>query len=160
MARMIPDRKSSRPPTKSRTSSVSRIEKQCVHREIAPLHIFLRRFRIHHVIRMASIRVTHVRAKRCDFHLQVGAFAGIFRDHDHAEFRADGEAIRKKLLDAIRRGIGGHIVIRGFASQQNVAHAAAHEIGLMPCRSQRAANDFRKCARVHSVMHRRGEPSR
>ena len=131
-----------------------RQEEQRVNREIATLGVLLRRVGVHHPIGVATVGIADIGTKRGDLNLRdlslnrLARF-GIFGDNDDSELRADREAAREKLLDTIRRGVGGDIVVGGFAFEQNIAHAAADEVGLMARRAQGAADAFRKCASVH-----------
>ena len=58
----------------------------------------------------------------------------------HPELRPDRISLREHAHDLIRRGIGRDVVIGGFASKQQIAHATADEIGLMAALAQ-SAND-------------------
>src|SRR5437867_1105553 len=43
---------------------------------------------------------------------------------------------REEVHDAIRAGVGGDVEVLGLDSQQQVAHAAAHQISLVACAAQ------------------------
>ena len=92
----FPRVKSSRPPTKSRTSPVCGIHQQTIDGEIAAAHVFLRGPGINDVVRVAAIGVADVGTERC--HFDVLGFSHVLRriDHkDHAEFCADAEAAQE-----------------------------------------------------------------
>jgi hypothetical protein len=44
------------------------------------------------------------------------------------------------MHNLIWRSVGGHVVIRRFALEQQIAHASANEIGLMAVLAQNADN--------------------
>ena len=94
---------------------------QAVDGEVPALYVFLRRIRINHAVRVPAVAVAQVRAEGRDFHFQT-----VLRDQDHAELRADGDALWKKSGDFDWCGIGSHIVVGGFAPQQKIAHTPAH----------------------------------
>jgi len=53
--------------------------------------------------------------------------------HQHyAKVRSHGEGARKQPQNHIRRGAGRNVVILGLAPQQQVAHASAGQISLIP----------------------------
>ena len=52
-------------------------------------------------------------------------------DMGQPETAADQTAIPKQLPDLLRPRVGHHIKILGRPAKQNIAHAAAHEIGLV-----------------------------
>jgi len=52
-------------------------------------------------------------------------------DHVHdAEASADDEGTPELVLDLLGRGVGGHVEVLGATAQQQVAHGAAHDVGL------------------------------
>ena len=51
----------------------------------------------------------------------------------------------------VGRGVGGDVVIDGLAAEQEIAHAAAGEIGLMASIAQEAADVVGELAAVHDV---------
>ena len=54
-------------------------------------------------------------------------------DHDHhPELAPDGNGVLEELLDLLRQGGGGDVVIARLAAQQEIAHAAAHPEGGEP----------------------------
>ena len=53
-------------------------------------------------------------------------------DHMHdAKTLADDEGAAKQVLDLLGRGIGGHVEVLGTQAQQQVAHGATDDIGLV-----------------------------
>ena len=53
--------------------------------------------------------------------------------HQHyAKVRSHGKRARKHLQNHIRRGAGRNVVVLGLAPQQQVAHASAGQISLIP----------------------------
>src|SRR6267142_5852330 len=111
------------------------IHQQSVDGEIAPADIFLRGIRVHDAVRVTAVGVADVGPKRRHFH-----FRTVFHNQNHTEFRAHSQAAREKFLHALGTRVGGYIVIRWIAVQQDVAHASAHQVGLMPTAAQRGAN--------------------
>ena len=103
--------------------------------EIAPLHILLCSTRVHNAVRVPSIGVADVGAKRGHLHLEPIALYG-----NHAELRPHAHALRKKRHHLIGSRIRSDVVIRGFAPQQNVAHTAARQQRFMPMAAQSFAN--------------------
>jgi len=98
---------------------------------------------------MPAVGIADIGTKRGDLNLRGRAGFGIFGDDDDAEFRADSQAMREKLLDAIRRSVGGNVIVGGFTCEQNIANATANEVGLMARRAQSVADAFGECTRVH-----------
>ena len=123
-----------------------RVEHQAVDGEVSALYIFFGRAGVLDAVGMAAIGVANVAAERSDFDLR-----GAVGDDDDSELRADCEAIGEKLLHAVGRGVGGDVVINRCAAEQNVAHAAAGEIGLMAAIAQDAADVVGELAAVHGV---------
>jgi hypothetical protein len=55
-----------------------------------------------------------------------------FREDDHdAEFGADGNGLGKNTGDRFGHRIGRDVEVFGGLAEEQVAHAAAHEIGLV-----------------------------
>ena len=101
---------------------------QAIDCEVPPLHILFRGARILHPIRMPSVAVANVRPKRRHLHL-----ASVALNQNHAKLRTNRYAIRKKFEHLLGSRAGGHIVIRGRASEQQVAHAPACQKRLESC---------------------------
>ena len=122
-------------------------------------HVFLRRLRVHHLIGMTAVAIAYVRAKRRHFYGRgrifrlVARFRFLHHDDD-TELRADHQAVRENLRDALGSSIGGHVVIGRLAVEQNVAHTPADEVGLVARRAQRPANVLCECASVHVAIMR------
>ena len=55
--------------------------------------------------------------------------------HD-AKAAADNARAAEQGVDFLGRGVGRHIKVLGVATEQQVAHSAADEIGLMVCIAQ------------------------
>ena len=123
-----------------------RVEHQAVDGEVAALYVFFGRAGVLDAIGMAAVGVANVRAESCDLDLH-----GAIGDDDDSELRAHREAVGKKLLHAIGRGVGGDVVIDRLAPEQNIAHAAAGEIGLVAAIAQDAADVVGELAAVHAV---------
>ena len=68
---------------------------------------------------------------------------------DDAEALADDEGAAEESLDLLGRGVGGHVEVLGFEAQQQVAHGAADDVGLVAGVFQRA-HDLGRAA-VHQV---------
>src|SRR5580658_11217572 len=98
---------------------------------------------------MAAVRVADIGTKRGDLDLQGGSVARVFGDHDDSELRAHGQTLREKLLHLFRGRVGCDIVVGWFALEQDIAYAAADEIGLMARSAQVAADALGECAGTH-----------
>ena len=80
--------------------------------------------------------------------VQVGAEGGDFdhfvlapapEDHVHdAKAPPDDEGAPEQRLDLLGRGVGGHVKVFGAQAQQQVAHGAADDVGLVPRVFERA----------------------
>src|SRR5882757_4687835 len=57
-----------------------------------------------------------------------------------AELGPYGICLRKDSHDFVRRGVGGDVVVGGFASEQEVAHAPADEVTLVATVAECADN--------------------
>src|ERR1700693_6023975 len=101
------------------------------------------------MIWMTAIGITNVGAERGYLDL-----LGAVRDDHDAELRAYSQTLRKQSLHTIRRCVGCHVIVGGLTAKQNVAHTSAHEIGLVACSAQGAANAVCKLARVHKQIMR------
>ena len=58
----------------------------------------------------------------------------------HTELRAHGITLRENAHHLIRRGAGGHVVIRRFTPQQQIADASTGKVGFMAMLAQ-GSND-------------------
>src|SRR5579862_4263692 len=125
------------------------VEHQAVDGEVAALYVFFGRASVLDAIGMAAVGVANVRAESCYLDLR-----GAVDDDDDSELRAHREAVGKKLLHAIGRGVGGDVVVDRLAPEQNIAHAAAGEIGLMAAIAQDVADVVGELAAVHIEIMR------
>src|SRR5580693_2599383 len=126
-----------------------RVKHQAVDGEVAAFYIFFWRAGVFDAIGMAAVGVANVRAESCYLDLR-----GAVDDDDDSELRAHREAVGKKLLHAIGRGVGGDVVVDRLAPEQNIAHAAAGEIGLMAAIAQDLADVVGELAAVHIEIMR------
>jgi len=124
---------------------------QTVDGEVAAGDIFLWSLGVDHAVRMPTIGVTHIRAKRGNFNLALMA-----SDENNAELRADSHASGEKLQDALGSSVGGHVDIGGLAIEENISHTAANEQRLVSVADQRIANRFGKFAGIHGLIMRQG----
>ncbi len=130
-----------------------RIHQQSIDRKIAPQHIFLRRIRIDHMVRMPPIGVANVQERNvatstCALALRCESILlqRTLKYPRHAKFRAHRKAAWKHLLHAVGiTRVRADIVIGWLASQFQIAHTTAHEIRLMPVMAQRGADSFGQC---------------
>ncbi len=127
------------------------IEQEGIDCKVATLDVFFGGLGVDHLVGVAAVRVAHVGAERRDFHLNrflswVGHFSRICRDDDYPKLRSDGQTAGEKLLDAIRRGVGGYVIVDRLAAEENVAHATADEVCLVTGGAQGSADVLRKLA--------------
>ena len=127
---------------------LSGIEQQAVDGEVAALDVFLGIGGVADLVGMAAIGVDAVAAERG--HLSHGvARRGIGRvlerrslvegfvgDQHHAEMRADGEGAREEIEDDVGCCGGGYVVVERGAAEEEIAHAAAGEVGLVALGAQ------------------------
>ena len=97
-----------------------RIVEKSVHGEIAPLRIGLG-VTERDLLRMAAIAIIRLGAKRGDLELMPA-----FEDDHHPELFADGDGAFEQFFDLFRPRGRGDVIIPRLASQQKIAHAAAH----------------------------------
>ena len=79
---------------------------------------------------MAPIGISDVRSKRCYFHLRL--VTGLVRDDHNAELCSDGQAIREKLLHALRNRVGGNVEIGRLAADFERTDAIPERVRLFP----------------------------
>ena len=121
---------------------------------------------------MATVRVRRVRAERGDLGsgitwtgiggvLERRNFVHGLIGHKHdAEVGAHRERAGKHAENKVGSGGGGHVVVDGIEPQQEVAHAAAREIGLVAIGAESlddAEGSFelaRKCGHVQGSRRR------
>ncbi len=111
------------------------VEEHPVDREIAALRIAARVAEVD-VHRPPAVFVRSIGAKRGDLHPRVSPL-----DQHHSERRADEPRWAKEILNARRRGIGGHVVIFRWLAAQQVAYATAGEQRVMAGGAERL-DDF------------------
>ncbi len=128
---------------------------QAVNGKVAALHVFLRRLRINHAVRVAAVAVAQIRAERGNFNLET-----IPRNQNHAELRANSDGLRKKCHHLFGSGVGGHVVVGGLASQEQVAHTSSYEQRLITVAAERVADRVGKFAWCHVVIIRQTGPQR
>src|SRR5437879_1721313 len=101
---------------------------------------------------MAAIGVAEVGAEGGDFD-----FERFLADKDDAELRADVEATRKEAQHIGGHGVGGDVVIRGNALQEEITHGTARKKGLISAALERVANRIGEFAGVHGeIMRQKG----
>ena len=96
-----------------------RIVKKSVHGEIAAQRIGLG-VGENDFFRATAILVIRLGAERGDLKLLF-----VFNNDHHAEFASDSDGAFEKFLDLFRLGVRGDVEILGFATKQQIAHAAA-----------------------------------
>ena len=67
---------------------------------------------------------------------------------------ADIECLREELQNFLRRGVGGDVVVLGLAMEKDVAHAAAHQEGLVAVALEGGANRIGEFAGIHGMIMR------
>ena len=92
---------------------------------------------------MAAVGIGQVGAEGRDFGHEAGIFR-LRRNQDHSEVRAHGKGPRKQVEHHVGRRAGGHVVVGRLAPQQQIAHASAGEIRLVP--RARSVSTIRKAA--------------
>ena len=90
----------------------------------------------------AAVQISAIGAKGRDFHLEA-----IFQDHDDAEVRADRVGARKDFLHFFRTRGSGDVEILRRRVEEEVAHAAAGEIGDVTRRAESV--DHPACRQFH-----------
>jgi hypothetical protein len=75
---------------------------------------------------VAPVGIPEVGAKRGYLDLRL-----VLHHQNDAEFCADRDALRKKLLDALWARVGANVLVRWLASNFQVAHASTDEVRLM-----------------------------
>src|ERR1700733_3802609 len=98
---------------------------------------------------MAAVGVGSVGAEGGDF--GKGGLAVEFGGDQHnSEVCAYGEGAREKIEDDIGRGRSGYVVVLGLATEEQVANAAAGQVGLVALVSK-LAQDGDGCGEMGSV---------
>ena len=68
--------------------------------------------------------------------------------------RADIEALREESQDFAGSGVGGDVVVGGFAMEKDVAHAAANEKGLVAVVLECVADRIGEVPGIHGMIMR------
>ena len=108
---------------------------QPVDGEVPPRNILLCGGRENDFIRVPAVGITNVPPKRGHFHLVASA-----RYQNNSELRAYAYALWKQLQHRCRLCIGCDVVVRGLASEQQIAHATADEKCLVTLAYERIAD--------------------
>ncbi len=131
-----------------------RVEQHAVDGEVPAPHILLGRGGEVDGIGPPSVAVRSVVAEGGDLGDALAAVA--LRAHENdAEVRADGVGLREERLDDIRRRGGGHVDVLGREAEQQVAHGAAGEVGLM-ARLAEPPRDGKCCVELRCVLGHAG----
>ena len=105
------------------------IEQQPVDGEVAALDIFLSALAEAYLVGMAAVAVADVTAEGGDLNRVVRVVSE--RNQHNSELRAHGVGFGKDPHDFVGRGVGGNVVIGGFDTEQQIAHAAADQVSLV-----------------------------
>ena len=119
------------------------IEQQPVDGEVPALYVQTCILCKLHLVGMAAVRVSAVTAESSDLNMVIVASAVRIapnRNQHHTELCAHSVRLREELHYLLRRSRRGDIKVGRLASQQQVTHAAAHQIGRVALSSQRAGN--------------------
>jgi len=132
------------------------VEQEAIDGEVAALDVFFGAQGVAHRIGMAAVGVSGVGAEGGDFGGKV-AVAVIVGNADDAEVGPYGEGAREHGENDIWRGAGGDVEVFRGAAQQQVADAAAGEIGFIARRAQ-LGDDLEGCfefgrGREHVLIH-------
>ena len=124
------------------------IEQQAVDGEVAALDVFGGIGGVANLVGMAAVGVDAVAAEggnlgdgvargRVGRVFERRCFVeGLVGDQDDAEGCADGEGAWEEPEDDVGRGGGGHVVVERSAAEEQVADAAAGEVGLVALGAQ------------------------
>ena len=132
------------------------IEQQAIDGEIAPLHVFFGIAGIADFIGMTAVAVQPIAAKRRNFNAVAGGWwlvtscrvdrrsaQIVRRNQHHAKLRAHGISFGEYFHHFRWGGVGGHVVIRRLAAQQQIAHTSADQVSLVVALAQ-SAHDFNR----------------
>jgi hypothetical protein len=75
---------------------------------------------------MPAVSGADVRPKRSYFHM-----LAVARHDDYTELRAHCHRLGKQGNDAIGRRVGADVIVRRLAPEQQIAHTASNQEGLM-----------------------------
>ena len=87
---------------------------------------------------MAAIAVADVTAEGGDLNRVVRVVS--LRNQHNSELRAHRVGFGKDPHDFVGRGVGGDVVVGGFATEQQIAYTAADQVGLVARVTQPANN--------------------
>jgi hypothetical protein len=122
---------------------------KAVNGEITALDVLFGSLGIDDLIGMAAIGIAEIRAECGDLDLE-----GIAPDEDDAELRADIEAVGKQAENFSGSGVGSDVVIGGITLEENIAHAATDEEGLVAVALKSVANRIGELAGIHGMIMR------
>ena len=128
--------------------AVRRIEEHAVNREIAAARVFFRRREVH-LCRMPPVEINAVGPESRDLELQV-----IFQNDNDAEMRADRVGPAEDFLHFLRSRVGRDIDVFRRLPADQIAHAAAREVGNVSGRAQ--SIDERTSGQNHRFFLDRG----
>src|SRR3990167_3510695 len=113
---------------------------QCIDSKVAALKVIGKALAKYHLVWPPKIAVAALESVGCDFH-NLETFVAQARVYDAYGAKFVG-VVRfvEQTLDNLGRGVGSNIPVLRFAAQQQVAHASAHNIGLVPCSLERFHN--------------------
>ncbi|MDD5200171.1 MAG: hypothetical protein PHC88_10265 [Terrimicrobiaceae bacterium] len=118
------------------------VVKKAVHCEVAPAGVALGVGKGHGG-RVASVEVFAIGTEGRDL-----IFAAVFEHHDHTELRADRDRAPEQAFNLRGPGARGDVIVLGVRAEQQVPHAAAGEVGLVPggaqCRDDLAGGGFHR----------------
>ena len=143
------------------------IEQQAIDGEVAALHVLAGMAAVGDLIGMAAVGVQAIAAEGGDFDdflvrfglgqagkvafFRSGLTCGVFggrpgpggshRHQDDTELGSDGPGLGKNMHDLLRSGVGGDVKVGGRAPEQEIAHASADKVCLVPALPQ-GADDF------------------
>ena len=101
------------------------------------------------LVGMAAVGVAEVGAEGGNFD-----FERFLTDKDDAELRTDVDAVGKEAQHFRGRCVGGDVVIRGNAVEEEITHSAAREEGLISVALERVADRIGDFAGVHGEIMR------
>jgi hypothetical protein len=121
-------------PSQGSSRPADKIQQQPIDREIPPLHILLGARRIPHRIRMPPIRISPIRPERR--HLRQNpsssSSAAPSATSTTPKCAPTANVLSEQPQHHIRRRARRHVVVLRLASQQQIPHAAAGEVRLIP----------------------------
>ena len=155
-ARRIPAARSARPPHRSTTApgspSASSGIGHRVHGEVAPREVLVERVAEGDVVGTPMVGVGAVAPERGDL------VDAVVERHGHRPEAVLVAGTREEGEEAIGPGVGRHVPVQGRRAAQQVADAAADQVGLVAAGAQRArdrADAIRDRRRGHRVLRDR-----